>query len=431
MGSFTIVSLGCHKNLVDSEYIAKKLEDKGLVQAEDGDYIIVNTCAFIEDAVRESIDTILELAAKKKDGSRLICVGCLVERYGKSLVKLLPEVDLFVGRSYYPHFEMTLDQRGILKGNEPFYETYPRKILSKLPVAFLKIQEGCDNNCTYCKVPKIRGRLISRQPEKIIEEFKWLLDSGFREINIVGQDITSYGKDISLSLLRLLRSLTEIEGEYFIRLLYLHPKGIDDELIDFIAEEKRIIKYLDIPIQHSESRILKLMGRGYDREYLEDLLAKLRDKISGIVLRTTVITGFPTETEEEFSSLCSFLEKAKFNYLGAFPYFREDGTLASRLKGQIKNKVKGERLRKVMELQRRITAEFLKGLKGKIMKAVVEEEGKPYKIGRLLIQAPDVDGIAFIAGEVKEGQIVDTRIVKTLDYDVVVEAQGESYGTHK
>lgn len=416
---FRIVSLGCPKNLVESEYISERLVRAGHILSDDCDTVVINTCAFIVDAVKESVETILQEAGR--GGKKVVVTGCLVERYGEKLIGLLPEVDLFVGRNWYDDIDPLIEKKGFFVREGSFAETFPRKVLTKKPTAYLKIQEGCDNRCSYCTVPDIRGGLRSRGPEDIKKEFQWLIENGYREINIIGQDITSYGKHSGVTLKGLLQVLLEAEGDYFLRLLYMHPKGIDDELIDLIARSDMVIPYMDIPIQHSEDRILKLMGRGYKKENLESLFEKIGEKVPDAVLRTTVIVGFPGETEEEFRGLMDFIGRQKFNMLGAFVYSREEGTPAYRLRGHIKKGVKQARYNAVMEMQRKISREHLKRLAGRTMKVVVEGKEGASMVGRLLIQAPDIDGIAFIRGDCTAGEIRDGKIVKTLDYDVIVE----------
>lgn len=415
---FKIISLGCPKNLTESEYIARKLENAGHVLTEECDIVIVNTCAFIADAAKESIETILEEALHSK---KIVVTGCLVERYKEKLRELLPEVNLFIGRNFYPEIEHLIGKKGFFLREGRFAETFPRKVLTGKPSAYLKIQEGCDNRCSYCSVPDIRGGLRSRNPEEIKTEFEWLLKSGFREINIIGQDITSYGKHDGLGLTQLLRYLLEMEGDFFLRLLYMHPKGIDRELIDIIRSEERIIKYMDIPIQHSEDRILCLMRRGYRKTDLETLIDTIRSAMPEAVLRTTAIVGFPGETDEEFAHLCDFIKRWEFDMLGAFMYSREEGTSAFKLKGQVKKSIKQSRYNGIMEIQKEISKKRMKILEGKSAKVIVEGKDEGHMVGRLLTQAPDIDGIAFIRGDCAIGEIRDGIIVKTLDYDVIVE----------
>jgi ribosomal protein S12 methylthiotransferase len=431
---FRMVSLGCPKNLVDSEYLANRLAEAGYVLSDEADLVVVNTCAFIADAAKESIETIIHegKAGSAGDKKRLVVTGCLVERYGAQLPELLPEVDLFVGRGRYGEFEKLVRSKGLFAGENLFTETFPRRVLTQPPSTYLKIQEGCRNRCSYCTIPAIRGPLASRRIDEVRAEFEALLERGFKEFTIIGQDITSFGKDRDgenngdgeNNITGLLRSLLRVEGDYFLRLLYMHPKGLDEELIDLIAREERIIKYFDLPIQHSEDRILSLMRRGYTKRELESLIRKIRDRIPGAVLRTTVIVGFPGETEEEFTHLCDFLAACRFDNLGAFIYSKEEGTPAARLKGHLRKGVKKARFQKVMELQKEISKEKLKSLKGERATVVVESEEGTRRTGRILRQAPDVDGLAFIQGGCEVGQIRDGVIVETLDYDVIIRLGG-------
>jgi ribosomal protein S12 methylthiotransferase len=419
---FKIISLGCPKNLVESEYIAASLEKRGNELSEQCDTVIINTCAFIADAAKESVETILEETINREGAKkRLIVTGCLVERYGEKLRELLPEVDLFVGRNFYDTIETLIDKNGFFQREGKFSESFPRKVLTAKPTAYLKIQEGCDNRCSYCTVPDIRGGLRSRSMESIREELEWLLSEGFKEINIIGQDITSYGKHDGLNLRGLLSYLLTLKGDYFLRLLYMHPNGINKDLIDLIGGEDRIIKYMDIPIQHSEDNILGLMGRGYNKQYLERLFRDIRENIPDAVLRTTVIVGFPGETEDEFSNLCEFIKIWEFDMLGAFMYSKEEGTKASKFKGHLRKGVKQERHNTIMAIQKDISKEKLKNLIGKNMQVIVEGKEGGYMAGRLLTQAPDIDGMVFIKGMCNIGEIRKGKIVKTLDYDVIVE----------
>jgi ribosomal protein S12 methylthiotransferase len=424
-----MVSLGCPKNLVDSEQMAGRLDRAGHVLADDADVVIVNTCAFIADACSESIETILDEAKKAAlEGRRLIVAGCLVERYGEELVKLLPEVDAFVGRGAYGSIEELLGEKGYHprrppQGGGSCTEEF-RRVLTPLPTAYLRIQEGCNNRCTYCTIPSIRGPLTSRTVEDIREEFDGLLAQGYREFNVIGQDITSFGRDTDSNLKELLRVLLQAKGDYFIRLLYLHPKSIDDELLELISGEARIIDYLDIPIQHSEDRILRSMNRGYAKKDLETLLGKIEKNLAHAVLRTTVMVGYPGETEEEFDALCRFVSDHEFDNLGAFAYSREKGTPAARIKGHLSKGVKKRRYERIMEQQMEISRRRLKRLVGRRMKVVVEAKEGSGMTGRTLLQAPDVDGMAFIRGECAIGEIREGVVTQALDYDVIIELGG-------
>ena len=422
---FRMVSLGCPKNLVDSEYLAQKLAEAGHVLADEADLVVVNTCAFIADAAKESIETIVQEGKGREGGTRkLVVTGCLVERYGDRLPELLPEVDLYVGRSRYGEFDKLVEDRGFFAGANGFMETFPRRVLTQPPSTYLKIQEGCANRCSYCTIPSIRGPLSSRSIDDVREEFVWLLDHGFKEFTIIGQDITSFGKDKGYTLKELLTRLLEVKGDYFLRLLYMHPRGLEEELIDLIAEEARIVPYFDLPIQHSEDRILGLMKRGYTKRDLEGLITRIRNRLPDAVLRSTVIVGFPGETDEEFSRLCAFLSTWQFDNLGAFMYSKEEGTDAARLKGHLRKGIKKERFQSVMELQKEISRERLKRLKGRPTKVIVEAEEGTRKVGRILLQAPDVDGLAFIQGDCKVGEIREGVVAETLDYDVIVRLGG-------
>jgi len=418
---FRIVSLGCPKNLVESEFITEKLCSAGHTVGDDGDTIIVNTCAFIAEAARESIETVLE--ATREAGRRVVVTGCLVERYREELASLLPEVAAFVGRSWYGEIDGIIGKDGLHLREGGFSETFPRQVLTRPPTAYLKIQEGCDNRCRYCTIPAIRGTLTSRAEKDVAGEFRWLLDHGYREINVIGQDITSYGKDAGRErgLTGLIESLLREKGDWHLRLLYMHPKGVTQRLIDLMGSDGRIIPYLDVPIQHSEDRILSLMGRGHTKAYLEETLLMMRRRLPGAVLRTSIIVGFPTETEEEFEALLAFVRRHQFDMLGAFMYSREEGTAAYRMKGQIRKGVKRDRYTRLMETQKEISRARLEDLLGKTVKVIVEDVGASPKVGRMLTQAPDIDGVAFVNGVCAEGDISEGKGVKTLDYDVVVE----------
>ncbi len=297
----------------------------------------------------------------------------------------------------------------------------PRKVLTAFPTAYLKIQEGCNNRCSYCTIPAIKGPLQSRPPLLIEEEFRELLAGGYREFNVIGQDITSYGRDADTDIGTLLGRLLSIKGDYFIRLLYMHPKGIDERLLDLIRSDDRILPYLDIPIQHAEDRLLTSMNRGYSRHTLERLFGKIKSEMPDAALRTTVMVGYPGETEEAFSSLCAFISAWEFDNLGAFIYSREAGTASARVKGHVRDSIKKRRYRKVMELQREISKKRLTRLKGREMPVVVEAREADSMTGRLLLQAPDVDGIAFIKGDCAVGEIRTGVVTATTDYDVIVE----------
>ena len=417
---YRIVSLGCPKNLVDAEHMAGRLDAAGHELAEDAPLVVVNTCAFVAEACSESIDTILA-EARKAGGGRLVVTGCLVDRYGEKLRDLLPEVDLFLGKDACGDAGRIVTGKGFFgRGAVPCAPS-PRKVLTPLPTAYLRIQDGCDNRCSYCTIPSIRGPLRSRAVDDIEEEFRRLLEAGFREFNVIGQDTTAYGKDRGADIKALLRRLLAVEGDYFLRLLYLHPKGIDDALLELIAGDERIVPYLDVPIQHSEDAILASMNRGYTRKDLAHIFGKIRSIMADPVLRTTVMVGYPGEGPDHFQALCAFISEWEFDNLGAFAYSREEGTQAARMKGHVRKGVKKERYGKVMELQREISKKRLKRLCGRTVKVVVEAAEADAMAGRLLLQAPDIDGIAFIKGACAVGEIRTGVVTATTDYDVVVE----------
>ncbi len=285
----------------------------------------------------------------------------------------------------------------------------------------MRIQDGCDNRCSYCTIPSIRGPLKSRPIDDIEEEFRRLLEAGYREFNVIGQDTTAYGKDRGADIKGLLKRLLAVEGDYFIRLLYLHPKGIDDALLELIAGDERMIPYLDVPIQHSEDAILASMNRGYTKKDLARIFGKIRSIMADPVLRTTVMVGYPGEGPDHFQALCDFISEWEFDNLGAFAYSREEGTPAARLKGHVRKGVKRQRYERVMELQREISKRRLKRLRGRTVKVVVEAAEADAMTGRLILQAPDIDGIAFIKGACAVGEIRTGVVTATTDYDVVVE----------
>lgn len=409
-----IISLGCPRNLVDSETILGNLKSKGynITDVQDADIAIVNTCCFIKEAKEESIETILELADLKTQGKikKLIVSGCLPERYRKELIPHLKEVDAFVGR-------LSLDN-------------FPKARYNLVPkhFAYLKISEGCNNNCSYCVIPKIKGRFKSRLMEDILEEVKLLDKNKTKEINIIGQDITSYGLDIykNPALSELLKQIiSTTKNIKWIRLLYTYPTNIDDELIELIANNRRICKYLDLPIQHINNRILKLMNRKITKEQIISLVRKLRARIPGIAIRTSLIVGFPSETEEEFQELLDFVSQIKFERLGVFMYSREEDTPAYNFKNQIPQKIKEERLHKIMSLQQAISQEInSKYLNRKIEVLIDEKDPKENLfLARTEADAPEVDGMVYVhsGNRLHPGDFVKVKIKDTYEYDLVGE----------
>lgn len=436
-----IVSLGCAKNQVDAEMLLAKLNDAHFRIVEDvafSDAAIINTCAFIEPAKQESIEEILELAKLKAEGKIkcLIVTGCLAERYREEVMKQLPEVDACVGigandeiadiireallgkkvESFPPKEELSLEGKRI--------QSTPRYY------AYLKIAEGCDNHCTYCAIPMIRGRYRSRAIEKLKAEAEWLADGGVRELIIIAQDTSYYGTDLygKPMLPELLRELCKVEKLKWIRVLYCYPERITDELIDVIAEEDKIVKYLDLPLQHCNGEVLKRMNRKGDREYLTALLNKIRQRIPSVTLRSTLIAGFPGETEEQFEELCEFVREMRFDRLGCFAYSQEEDTPAARLPEQLDDDVKLRRAEIITDIQQRIMEELAAEKEGSVVEVLVEGFDKYAEccFGRTASDCPEVDGnIFFTCGENRpqEGSFVKVRITDCLGIDPVGEME--------
>lgn len=430
------VSLGCDKNLVDSEVMLGLLRDRHHDITNDeakAEVIVVNTCSFIHDAREESIQTILEMAELKKSGQcrLLIVTGCLAEKYKDEILEELPEVDAVVGTTAYDRICDVIDRS--LEGERvqsfesidrlPLVNT--RRVLTTGGYSsYLKIGEGCDKHCTYCIIPKLRGNYRSVPLENVLKDARQLAESGVTEINIVAQETTTWGKDIygEKRLPMLLKELCKVEGIRWIRLLYCYPEEITDELIQVIKEEPKICHYLDMPIQHSSDAILKRMGRRTSRQELEDIIGKLRREIPDIALRTTLITGFPGETEEDHENLKSFVETMGFDRLGVFTYSPEEGTPAERMPDQVPEEVKEERRDELMLLQQQISAEKTEQMVGKTLDVLVEgripEEG--IYVGRTYRDAPEVDGYIFIHAEeeIISGDFVTVKVTGADEYDL-------------
>ncbi|MFH0762713.1 MAG: MiaB/RimO family radical SAM methylthiotransferase [Candidatus Omnitrophota bacterium] len=412
--SVAILSLGCPRNLVDSESILGRLASKGYIIADsvgDADIAIVNTCAFIEEAKRESIDAILDLVELKKEGrlKKIIVYGCLPQRYKEQLKKELPEIDAFLGKLSLNH--------GL--------QRFP---ITPSHYGYLKICEGCLNNCSFCVIPKIKGGLSSLDMESVICRVKKFNGQrGFRELNIIGQDISAYGMDLYAKpklkalLKQILKSAPNIG---WVRLLYLYPSRISDDLLKLIRDSSRVCKYIDLPIQHINERILKLMNRNTPKRQILECIERIRKIIPGAFLRTSVITGFPSETEGEFKELLSFLREARFQRLGAFIYSREEGTAANDFGGQLPGKIKRERLNSIMSLQQEISLQVNKRFLGETIKVLIDEEKQDTYLGRSQYDAPEVDGSVFVKSKkrLKPGDFVKVKITDTLEYDLVGEA---------
>ncbi|MBP5530218.1 MAG: 30S ribosomal protein S12 methylthiotransferase RimO [Lachnospiraceae bacterium] len=427
-------SLGCDKNLVDSEHMLADIsKEYEIVSApEDADIAIVNTCAFIKDAKEESINTILELAEYKKDNLKyLVVTGCLAQRYYEDLKELIPEIDVFLGISAISNILEDLkrisDKEKIfdIPDNNLKQSASGRRFLNPpYHYSYLKIAEGCDKKCTYCSIPSIRGSYRSVPMEELIKEADFLAENYVKELILVAQETTVYGVDLygKKSLVELVNRLSEIEGIEWIRLMYCYPEEIDEDLLNLLKENKKVCKYLDMPIQHASDRILQKMGRRTSKKEITDLIKRLRKEIPGIAIRTSLITGFPTESDEEAEELCDFIKKNKFDRLGVFTYSKEEGTLAASFKPQIKESIKKQRQKKLMEIQREISIKRNLSFVNKKFTAIIDgynfEEG--FYVARLYSDAPDIDGTVFIESddEYLSGAFVKVKITDCSEYDL-------------
>lgn len=433
-----MVSLGCPKNQVDAERMLYLLREDGYELVSDAalsDVVIINTCGFIESAKQEAIDTILEFCTLKQEGriKAVIVTGCLAERYKDEVLKEIPEVDAVVGLGSNEDIcKIIRDISGnkhMTSYGEKESLCFDDKRIISTPgsFAFIKIAEGCDNCCTYCAIPSIRGRFRSRKIEDIVKEAEKIAKQGFTELVVVAQDTTRYGEDIygEPKLAELLHKLCEIDGFKWIRTLYMYPERITDELIDTIAKEDKLVKYLDIPIQHCNSEVLKRMNRKGDKKSLVSLIEKIRSKIPDVILRTTLITGFPGETEEQFEELCEFVQEVRFERLGCFAYSKEEGTAAASFPDQIDEDVKKRRCEIIYDTQLRISDEFNQTLLGSELEVVVEGFDRYAEcfFGRSSMDAPDIDGKVFFTSDnrLSLGEYVKIRVNDILDYDLLGE----------
>ena len=426
-----IVSLGCAKNQVDAEMLLFTLKNRGFTIVSDpaeADAVIVNTCGFIESAKQESIDEIIELGKLKQEGTikAIIVTGCLAERYQNEITKQLYEVDAAIGIGANEKIaDVVLDA---LNGKKT--ELFPPKDLLPLEggriqstppyTAYLKIAEGCDNCCTYCAIPLIRGHFRSRKPEDVINEAKMLAENGVKELNVIAQDTTRYGEDLfgEPYLAKLLKELCKIDGLKWIRVLYCYPDRVTDELIDTIANEEKIVKYIDIPLQHCNGEVLKNMNRHGNCESLTELINKIKSKIPNVVLRTTFITGFPAETEEQFEELAQFAADMKFHRLGCFAYSIEEDTKAALMENQIDDEVKQKRADIIMEHQQTVMAEYCESLIDTEIEVLVEGFDKLAECfyGRSYADAPEVDGCVFFTTDGRKPRTGEFVKVKISDY---------------
>ena len=431
------ISLGCDKNLVDSEKMIGILVERGYSitdDEEEADAVVVNTCCFINDAKEESINTLLEMAELRKNGSikALVAAGCLAQRYKDEIQKEIPEVDAVIGTTAADAVIEALEKALLGEGGRYLYDINRmpdfggrRIVTTGGHYAYLKIAEGCDKRCTYCIIPKVRGSYRSIPMEELIKEAETLAEQGVRELILVAQETTVYGVDIygRKALSELLHKLCEIEGLHWIRLLYCYPEEITDELINTIKSEEKICSYLDIPIQHASDRILKLMGRRTDKKELTEIVAKLRREIPDICLRTTLITGFPSETDEEHEELMAFVDEIEFDRLGVFTYSPEEDTPAALFDGQIDEQVKQKRQSELMELQQEIAFDNAEKMAGRTLEVMIEgsiPEDNVY-VARCYKDAPNVDGLVFVKSdrELMTGDFASVRITGSYEYDLM------------
>ena len=433
------ISLGCDKNLVDSEVMLGLLDKKGyqiVDSEEDADIIVVNTCCFIHDAKEESIQTILEMAEYKKEGrlKALIVTGCLAQRYQQEIIDEIPEVDAVLGTTSYDHIveavEEALAGNGhvVLEDIDALPEVKEKRLVTTGGhYAYLKIAEGCDKHCTYCIIPKLRGNYRSVPMEKLVAEAKDLADQGVKELILVAQETTVYGKDLygEKSLHKLLRELCKISGIQWIRILYCYPEEIYDELIQTIKEEKKVCHYLDLPIQHASDAVLKRMGRRTSKAQLVEIIGKLRKEIPDISLRTTLITGFPGETEEQHEELKDFVDEMEFDRLGVFTYSPEEDTPAATMPDQIPEEVKEDRQAELMEHQQEIAFDLAEDMVGREVLVMIEGKvaDENVYVGRTYKDAPNVDGLIFINtdAELMSGDFAKVRVTGALEYDLIGE----------
>ena len=432
------VSLGCDKNLVDTENMLGILKNKGFEFTDDeweADIIAINTCCFIGDAKQESINTILEMAEHKKDArcKVLVVAGCLAHRYQDEIIKEIPEVDAFVGTSSYDKIadmiNSLLEEKGISNFVEdanrmPMVEA-DRIVTTPGYYEYLKIAEGCDKHCTYCVIPKVRGNFRSFPIEYLVNQTKKLVEGGVKEIILVAQETTLYGVDLygKKSLPKLLHELGLIEGLEWIRILYCYPEEINDELIEAIKNEPKVCHYLDMPIQHASDNILKRMGRRTSKQELTDIVAKLRREIPDIALRTTLITGFPGETDVDHEEVMQFIDECEFDRLGVFTYSREEDTVAAQMPDQIDEEIKEKYRDELMQLQQEISADRSAAMIGRIVRVMIEgfiPEDNTY-VGRSYKDAPNVDGLVFVEcdRELMSGDFIDVKITGSTEYDLI------------
>lgn len=439
----SFVSLGCDKNLIDSEIMLGLIDEKGYIitpNDSEADVIIINSCGFILDANQEAIDKVLEMADYKANGNckALIVTGCMAQRYKDEIFESLPEVDAVVGTGDFENIGAVIDRllndekkvqlvtdiNHLLNENN----SYKRMVTTTGGFSYLKIAEGCDNRCTYCTIPSLRGKYRSRNIESLVKEAQILADKGVRELILIAQDTSLYGKDLygEQKLHVLLQEISKIEDIKWIRILYCYPENVYDELIDEMASNPKVLHYLDMPVQHTNDRILKLMGRRSTGDKIKDTVNRLRAKMPDMCIRTTLITGFPTETQEEFESVIDFMKEVKFDRLGVFTYSPEEGTPACRMDGQIDEEIKAQRKESIMEAQMEISAELGQKFVGKTLEVIVEgkiEDEDDLYCGRSFRDCYEIDGFVFFKSseELIAGDFYNIKITSAGDYDLIGE----------
>ncbi|AYF54821.1 30S ribosomal protein S12 methylthiotransferase RimO [Clostridium novyi] len=428
-----LISLGCDKNRIDSELLLGKLNENNEIvnNPNEADIIIVNTCGFIETSKQESIDTIIEMAQyKDKNCKMIIATGCLTQRYSKELQQLIPEIDIMLGVNDYANIQDYIDEFFENKNkickckySDVSINEGKRILTTDKHVAYIRISEGCDNFCTYCIIPKIRGKYRSRSIDSIVKEAKELSAMGVKELILVGQDTAIYGRDIysENKLPDLIRAISEIESIEWIRVLYTYPEEITDELIEEIKNNDKVCNYLDIPIQHVSNTVLKRMNRRSTKEIISENIRKMRNEIKDLCLRTSIIVGFPGETEDEFNELKEFIKEIKFDNLGVFKYSQEEDTAAARMKDQISEEIKESRLEELMIIQQQVSKEKNKNKIGKVYKVLIEGHNDEYWIGRNYQMTPEIDGAIFFKCDkiLNVGEFIYIKITDALEYDLI------------
>lgn len=434
-----ILTMGCSKNDVDSETMAYKLRNNDYAiinNPNEADYIIINTCSFINAAKEESIEAIFDMINQKKEGAKIIVSGCLAQRYSKELKEEIPEIDIIVGTGNFQNISEIIKEYEENNKDDVYIDNinadieYIEKDSADI-TEYVKIAEGCNNNCSYCIIPKLRGRLRSRSIDDIVNEINHLYKLGTREVILIAQNTTDYGIDIYSrpSLDMLLKAILERTKMPWIRIMYLYPDNITDELIETFNSSDRILKYMDIPLQHASDHVLKMMNRHINKDEIHDLITKLRTNIADLVLRTTFIVGFPGEREEDFEELLAFIKKEKFDKLGVFEYSDEEGTRSYSFSEKLDEKTKRSRRDEIMDAQTDISRESLEKRVGTVMKCLVEDGDAGEYTLRSFMDAPDVDGVIYLSSdeELSPGSFVDVRIIEALDYDL----RGEIYEPSK